>query len=206
MQLEDHDKKISNLESVVEKMKHLRLLREKANDQGILADKNKQYEIDDKLKQLVQERKNSQSQFNVKLNIQPGTFSGLGSTTETTPVESFTNYEPEPNKSDPFENRWLEHKFKLKMQEKSNQGFTQPTHLEQQFEKMSNPGFDYVTYVDNTNLLQKKNTFIPNKKIYDTLDPAYVYQNPRAASGFYEDVALKSNKADTNAQFIKKLN
>ena len=158
MVLEDHDKKIANLESVVEKMKHLRLLREKANDQSIISEKNKQSEIDTKLQQLVQDRKNSQSQFNVKLNIKPGTFSDLpssGSTTATTPLESFTNYTPSSdnsNKKDPFQNRWLEHKFKLKMQEKSNQGFTQPTSLEQQFEKISNPGFDYVTYVDNTNI------------------------------------------------------
>ena len=126
---------------------------------------------------------------------------------DETPVkEEYTQQTDNSNKNDPFHNSWLEHKFKLKMQEKSNQGFTQPTYLEQQFEKIANPGFDYVSYVDNTNLLQNKNSFVPNKKIYDTLDPAYVYQNPNAPSGFYEDVALKSNKADTNLQFIKKIN
>lgn len=206
IQLEDHDKKIANLESVVEKMKHLRLLREKANDQGILSEKDKQSEIDAKLQQLVQDRKNSQSQFNVKLNIKPGTFGALGSTTGTTKLEPFTNYVPEASASDPFENRWLEHKFKLKMQEKSNQGLTHSTNLEKQFEKISNPGFDYVSYVDNTNLLQKNTQHTPNPKIYDTEDSLYLYQNPKAVSGFYEDVALKSNKADTNLQFIKRLN
>jgi hypothetical protein len=100
MQLEDHDKKIADLESIVEKMKHLKTLRQKANDTGMTEQKDKQSEIDLKLKQLLEDRKKSQSQFNVKLNIQPGTLSGLekladrvaGSDTARTPVEGFDDY------------------------------------------------------------------------------------------------------------------
>jgi hypothetical protein len=231
MQLEDHDKKIANLEDVVQKMKHLRTLREKANDQGVIDQKSKQDEIDLKLQQLVQDRKNSQSQFNVKLNIKPGSLDGLQttvnrlmtqttptgapSTTARTPLEGFANYsqlnDPEsrtPKIDDPFENRWLEHKFKLKMQEKTSlmKGFNDQTYLEQQFEQVMNPGFDYVDYVDNTNKMQKNTPFKLNNKMFDDQDPGYVYQSSGAKSGFYEDVALRSSKCDTNLKFIKKLN
>jgi hypothetical protein len=96
MQLEDHDKKIANLEEIVNKMKHLKYLRQKATDTGMMEQKDKQSEIDRKLKELVDERKKSQSQFNVKLNIQPGMIAGLermaGSDTARTPVEGFADY------------------------------------------------------------------------------------------------------------------
>lgn len=96
MQLEDHDKKIANLEEIVDKMKHLKLLRQKATDTGMMEQKDKQSEIDLKLKELIDERKKSQSQFNVKLNIQPGMLAGLekiaGSDTARTPVEGFADY------------------------------------------------------------------------------------------------------------------
>jgi hypothetical protein len=130
MQLEDHDKKIANLEEIVEKMKHLKTLRQKATDTGMTEQKDKQSEIDIKLQQLLEDRKKSQSQFNVKLNIQPGTLTGLeqladqvaGSDTARTPVEEFVNY--------------------------SN--YIQPN---------VNQGYNYVRYVDKTNHIQKKNGF-----------------------------------------------
>ena len=79
MQLEEHDKKIANLENVVDNMKHLRQLRQKQTDTGVIQQKTKQDEIDTKLQELVNERKKSQSQFNVKLNIQPGSLTGMES-------------------------------------------------------------------------------------------------------------------------------
>lgn len=130
MQLEDHDKKIADLESIVEKMKHLKTLRQKATDTGMTEQKDKQSEIDLKLQQLLEDRKNSQSRFNIKLNIQPGTLTGLekladkvgGSDTARTPVEEFVNY--------------------------SN--YTQP---------IVNKGYNYVRYVDKTNQMQKNQGF-----------------------------------------------
>jgi hypothetical protein len=127
MQLEDHDKKIANLEEIVEKMKHLKLLRQKSNDTGMLDQKNKQSEIDLKLQKLLEDRRKSQSQFNVKLNIQPGMLDGLekivnkveGSDTARTPVEGFEDY--------------------------SN--YIQP---------IVNKGYNYIKYVDNTNQMQKQ--------------------------------------------------
>lgn len=100
MQLEDHDKKIANLEEIVEKMKHLKTLRQKTTDTGMTEQKDKQSAIDLKLQQLLEDRKKSQSQFNVKLNIQPGALAGLekladrvaGSDTARTPVEGFADY------------------------------------------------------------------------------------------------------------------
>lgn len=130
MQLEDHDKKIANLEEIVEKMKHLKTLRQKATDTGMTEQKDKQSEIDIKLQQLLEERKKSQSQFNVKLNLQPGTLTGLekvadqvaGSDTARTPVEGFVDY--------------------------SNN-----------IQPIVNQGYNYVRYVDKTNQMQKKNGF-----------------------------------------------
>lgn len=130
MQLEDHDKKIANLEEIVEKMKHLKTLRQKATDTGMTEQKDKQSEIDIKLQQLLEDRKKSQSQFNVKLNIQPGTLTGLekladkvaGSDTARTPVEGFVDY--------------------------SN--YIKP---------IVNQGYNYVRYVDNTNQMQKNQGF-----------------------------------------------
>jgi hypothetical protein len=100
MQLEDHDKKIADLESIVQKMKHLKTLRQKATDTGMTEQKDKQSEMDIKLQQLLEDRKKSQSRFNIKLNIQPSTLTGLekitdkvaGSDTARTPVEGFVNY------------------------------------------------------------------------------------------------------------------
>jgi hypothetical protein len=147
MQLEDHDKKIADLESIVEKMKHLKTLRKKATDTGMTEQKDKQSEIDLKLQQLLEDRKKSQSRFNIKLNIQPGTLTGLekladkvaGSDTARTPVEGFDDY--------------------------SN---------------YSNKGYNYVSYVDKTNQMQKN-------------------------QGFYEDIALNSTNCDMNVKFIKQM-
>jgi hypothetical protein len=106
MQLEDHDKKIADLESIVEKMKHLKTLRQKATDTGMTEQKDKQSEIDIKLQQLIEDRKKSQSRFNIKLNIQPSTLTGLekitdkvaGSDTARTPIEGFDDYSNYSNK------------------------------------------------------------------------------------------------------------
>jgi hypothetical protein len=130
MQLEDHDKKIADLESIVQKMKHLKILRQKATDTGMTEQKDKQSEMDLKLQQLLEDRKKSQSRFNIKLNIQPSTLDGLekisdkvaGSDTARTPVEGFVNYS---NYIKPNENQ----------------------------------GYNYVRYVDKTNQMQKNHGF-----------------------------------------------
>jgi hypothetical protein len=130
MQLEDHDKKIADLESIVQKMKHLKILRQKATDTGMTEQKDKQSEMDVKLQQLLEDRKKSQSRFNIKLNIQPSTLDGLekisdkvaGSDTARTPVEGFVNYS---NYIKPNENQ----------------------------------GYNYVRYVDKTNQMQKNHGF-----------------------------------------------
>ena len=93
------------------------------------------------------------------------------------------------------------------MQEKTSQmkGFNDQTYLEQQFEQIMNPGFDYINYVDNTNQMQKKQPLQLNNRMFDDQDPGYVYQSSGTPSGFYEDVALRSPNCDTNLKFIKKL-
>lgn len=123
MQLEDHDKKIADLESIVQKMKHLKTLRQKATDTGMTEQKDKQSEIDLKLQQLLEDRKKSQSRFNIKLNIQPSTLAGLekitdkvaGSDTARTPVEGFVNY--------------------------SNQGYNYVRYVDKTNQMQKNPGF-----------------------------------------------------------------
>jgi hypothetical protein len=125
MQLEDHDKKIADLETIVEKMKHLKTLRKKATDTGMTEQKDKQSEIDLKLQKLLEDRKKSQSQFNVKLNIQPGTLTGLekladrvaGSDTARTPVEGFDDYS---NYIQPIVNQGYNY---VRYVDKTNQGF-----------------------------------------------------------------------------------
>lgn len=217
MQLEDHDKKISNLEDVVEKMKHLRSLRQKATDSQMTDQKATQSATDDQLKELVEERRKSQSQFNVKLNIQPGSLGGLetlvqnveaskgintGNDTATTPltttapVEGFTNYNSSSNSQinnipqDPFNNRWLDHKFKLKMDEKTSHGFSQPTYLERQFEQNMNKGFDYKIYQNNTSKNQMNNN---NNNIF------------KKDNRFLEEKVLSNNipTLDHNVKFVK---
>ena len=221
MQLEDHDKKIANLEDVVQKMKHLRSLRQKATDSQMTDQKATQSATDDQLKELVEERRKSQSQFNVKLNIQPGSLAGLetlvqnveaskgintGNDTATTPlttgttapVEGFTNYNYNSNSQmnnvpqDPFNNRWLEHKFKLKMDEKTSHGFSQPTYLERQFEQNMSKGFDYKIYQDNTSKNQMNNNN-NNNNIF------------KKDNRFLEEKVLSNNipTLDHNVKFVK---
>lgn len=100
MQLEDQDKKIASLESVVNKMKHLRELRQKDIDLGSVNTKDKQDKIQEQLEQLIKDRQKRQRQFNVKLNIgntldklqqQQGT--GVANNTSTTSLEGFQNYD-----------------------------------------------------------------------------------------------------------------
>ncbi len=233
MQLEDHDKKISNLENIVNNMKHLRMLRQQNNDKDLLDQKGKQTEIDSKLKQLVSERQKSQSQFNVKLNVEANSNAlgnleqkvnttesskGIGNDTATTPLEGFTNYSSSasyknviPNNPDPFDNRWLEHKFKIKLEEKNSQGFIQPTMLERQFEQVMNQGYKYVSYQDKTNYNQRRpeNQMNLSHKVFMPSDPGYAYENVKVNTNscpqFFEDIALNSPKPDTNVKFIKQM-
>jgi len=227
MQLEDHDKKIANLEEVVDKMKHLRTLRQKATDSQMTDQKATQSATDKQLQELVEERRKSQSQFNVKLNIQPGSLAGLetlvqnvqaakginpGNDTATTPlntstpakVEGFTNYNSNYNSQmsnnsinnilnnipeDPFNNRWLDHKFKLKMDEKTSHGFSNPTYLERQFEQNMNKGFNYTVYQDNT----FKNQMNNNNRLF------------KKDNQFLEEKVLSNNipTLDHNVKFVK---
>lgn len=217
MQLDEHDKKIANLEEVVDKMKHLKTLREKSTNDQMLDQKTKQSTIDTQLQTLVEERKKSQSQFNVKLNIQPNSLSHLenlvqttenskginqGNDTETTPLEAFTNYNSNSNSlnnipQDPFNNRWLEHKFKLKMDENTSQGFIKPTYLERQFEQTMNKGFNYNVYQDNTfkNQLNNVNN-VNNVKVF------------KKDNTFLEEKLLDNSPTSTldhNVKFVKQM-
>ncbi len=231
MQLEDHDKKISNLENIVNSMKHLRMLRQQNTDKDLLDQKDKQTEIDAKLKELVAERQKSQSQFNVKLNIESNStalenlekkvnnaesLKNIGNNTAKTPLEGFTNYSSSasyknviPNNPDPFNNRWLEHKFQLKLEEKNSQGFIQPTMLERQFEQVMNQGYNYVQYKDNTNYNQRKpeNQMNLSNKVFMPSDPGYAYENIKVNTcpQFFEDIALNSPTPDTNVKFIRQM-
>ena len=237
MQLEDHDKKIANLEDVVDKMKHLRTLRQKATDSQMTDQKVSQSATDTQLQSLVDERRKSQSQFNVKLNIQPGSLASLetlvqnvqaskgintGTDTGTTPldttatikpIEGFTNYNLNSQMSnnsmsnnsinnilnnipqDPFNNRWLEHKFKLKMDEKTSQGFSQPTYLERQFEQNMNKGFNSKVYQDNTFKNQMNNNNNNNNLVF------------KKDNRFLEEKVLSNSipTLDHNVKFVKKM-
>ena len=93
---------------------------------------------------------------------------------------------------DPFNNRWLEHKFKLKMDEKTSHGFSQPTYLERQFEQNMSKGFDYKIYQDNTSKNQMNNNN-NNNNIF------------KKDNRFLEEKVLSNNipTLDHNVKFVK---
>ena len=69
MQLDEQDKKIAALEEIVNKMKHLRLIREKNNDHKMLDQQEKQTKVEAQLKQLLADRQANMKQINVNLSL-----------------------------------------------------------------------------------------------------------------------------------------
>ena len=109
MELEEHDKKIANLETIVEKMRHLRSIRQRANDHQLLQTKDEQSKIDTQLQTLIQDRKNNQKQINIRFNVDDNFKKNIeegvsrlqsvnnqnqqGNNEDTTALEGFQNYD-----------------------------------------------------------------------------------------------------------------
>ncbi len=191
MQLEEQDKKIANLEDIVNKMKHIREVRKADNDHKMTDQQVSQAKVEAQLEELIKDRKKRQRHFNIKLNVGADSLSklekqvatvenkaGVGNDTGSTPLqEGFVNYKPNINSSLGFSDAYV------------------PDPI--------NQGFYYRPFVDET----------INNQSNDIYNPDYRYVNLQAVgdkyekvqSTFFEDRALNCNVCDTNVKMLKKL-
>jgi hypothetical protein len=187
MQLEEQDKKIANLEDIVNKMKHIRQVRKANNDHNMTEQQVSQAKVEAQLEELIKDRKKRQRQFNIKLNLGPESLAnlenqvatvenkaGVGNDTGATPLkEGFVNY-------------------------KSTLGFS-----DAYVPEPINQGFYYRPFVDET----------INNQSNDIYNPDYRYVNlqsvgnkhEKVQSTFFEDRALNNKSCDTNIKMLKKL-
>lgn len=191
LQLEEQDKKIANLEQVVDKMKHLRELRQKENDGALMAQKDKQSKIDKQLQELVKDRQNKLKHINLNVNLGGDSLNKLeqaaakvptGDNTGTTAVEGFENFigfVPKTNKQT---------------------SMTQtPTDIP--FYDYSG-GFYYRPYADDSYVKQAEEEEQPDFRVIGLQDAAYKYEKPCAS--FFENKAM-SCTGDNNVKMLKQI-
>lgn len=190
-QLEEQDKKIANLEDIVNKMKHIREVRKKNNDHNMTQQQVSQAKVEAQLEELIKDRKKRQRHFNIKLNLGPNSLSnlekqvstvenkaGVANDTSSTPIkEGFVNYKHDINSTLGFSDAYVPEPM--------------------------NKGFYYRPFVDET---------IDNQA-NDIYNPDYRYVNLQAVgdkfekvqSTFFEDRVLQCKSCDTNVKMLKKL-
>lgn len=191
LQLEEQDQKIANLEQVVDKMKHLRDLRQTENDTALMAQKDKQSNIDKQLQQLVKDRQNKLKHINLNVNLNGDSLTKLeeaaakvpsGNSTGTTAVEGFENFigfVPKTNKQT---------------------SMTQtPTDIP--FYDYSG-GFYYRPYADDSYVKQAEEEEQPDFRVIGLQDAAYKYEKPCAS--FFENKAM-SCTGDNNVKMLKQI-
>ena len=202
LQLEDQDKKIANLEQVVDKMKHLRELRQKENDGSLMAQKDKQSKIDKQIQELVKDRKNKLKHINLNVNLNGDSLNKLeeaaakvptGDNTGTTTVEGFENF--------------------IGFVPKTNQtSMTSMTSMSSMTQKATDipfydysGGFYYRPYADDSYVKQAEEEEQPDFRVIGLQDAAYKYEKPCAS--FFENKAMScsGNKCDTNVKMLKQI-
>ena len=178
--LEDQDKKIAELEGIVEKMKHIRAVREKNNDHKMVDQEAKQNVIESQLTQLVQDRKKNMKQLNLNLrlnavsNMTPSAEPVTGNDASTTPItEGFSNYISSSSMP-------------------------------------NNQGFYYRPYEDSTvktQIVQSSEEYSPDLRLFNQNKKNVGYQFEKVSPmHFYENEAMKcTTGCDTNAKFLTKL-
>jgi hypothetical protein len=175
-QLEEQDKKIVELEKIVEKMKHIRAIREKNNDHKMVDQELKQNNIEAQLSQLVEDRKKNMKQLNINLRLNstlPTTADG--SDAALTPItEGFANYQQQPYETS------------------QNMGFYYRPYDDSTIQTQIIESSQ--TYSPDLRL------FNQNKK-----NIGYQYERV-SPMDFYENKAMKcTSGCDTNAKFITKM-
>jgi hypothetical protein len=185
MQLEDQDKKIAALEDIVEKMKHVRTIREKNNDHNMVDEQSKQAKVDSQLAQLIADRKKNMKQLNLNIQLNTDSLNKMnqsveklenvtGNNTATTPIEGFTN--------------------------PVNKYIPTPTSNYSQ-------GFYYRPYSDSTiktQLIESSEQPSPDLRVFGSMNDKIsdLYEKVPAMK-FYENAALCTSGCDTNAKFVK---
>lgn len=183
IQLEEQDRKIAALEDVVEKMKHLRLVREKTSDTNMAAEKIKQQNIESQLAQLIKDRNKNMKQLNVTLKLNDAslnqmnqtvekleTTNGIGNNTSTTTLEGFTN----PQKQNKKETSQYEY----------------------------SQGFYYRPYADSsvqTQLIESSEKPSPDLRQF-----GLAFNSEKVSPmKFYENKVMCTTGCDANTQFVK---
>jgi hypothetical protein len=191
MQLEEQDKKIANLEDIVNKMKHIREVRKQNNDHKMTDQQISQAKIEAQLEELIKDRKKRQRQLNVKLNLGPASLSnlekqvsavenkaGIGNSTSTTPLqEGFVNYRHDINSTLNF----------------SDACVSEP----------QNQGFYYRPFEDETIKNQTNDIYNPDYRYVNLQSVGDKYE--KVQSTFFEDRVLQCKSCDTNVKMLKKL-
>jgi hypothetical protein len=199
LQLEEQDQKIANLEQVVDKMKHLRDLRQTENDTALMAQKDKQSNIDKQLQELIKDRQNKLKHINLNVNLNGETLTKLesaaaslpaGNSSGTTPVEGFENFIGFV----PKQNTQTTQTRQTPMQK--------PTEIPL-YDYSS--GFYYRPYSDDSYIKQVEEDKTPDLRVFGSQDPAYKYEKP--CTRFYENKTLSCNggRCDTNVKMLKKM-
>ena len=199
LQLEEQDKKIANLEQVVDKMKHLRELRQKENDGALMAQKDKQSKIDKQIQELVKDRKNKLKHINLNVNLNGDSLNKLeeaaaqvptGDNTGTTSVEGFENFIGFVPKTNPTQTSMT-----TSMTQK-------PSDIP--FYDYSG-GFYYRPYADDSYVKQAEEEEQPDFRVIGLQDAAYKYEKPCAS--FFENKAMTcaGNKCDNNVKMLKQI-
>ncbi len=183
IQLEEQDKKIAALEDVVEKMKHLRLVRENTSDKNMAAEKIKQRNVESQLAQLIEDRNKNMRQLNVTLKLNDSSLNkmnqtveklentnGIGNNTSTTSLEGFTNPIKQKKKNIP------------------------------QYEYSQ--GFYYRPYADST--IQTQLVESNEKPSPDLRQFGLAFNSEKVSPmKFYENKVMCTKGCDVNTQFVK---